>query len=494
MHVLSCSRLRNAFHSATSLLSLALVLTFVVLACSPRASALPAFARKYGLRCSACHESWPMLNYFGQKFKDNGYQLMNDRDAPIWQNPGYWPVTFRITPIWHRVSTGKVPIDTYTLVGGVSTVTGSQIQRITSSGFDLSGLDFHTGGTLEKNFSFYVLPSSNNLAQFHFETVMGRLDNLFGSSWLNVKFGRFELDNLLSEKRILTLTANGGVYQLYHFVPFGDGNAFGQIGENQLGAELMGHSYDDRTRYSIALVSSNAGAESLPYGNSYTTFIAASQAFDAGRAGVQRVGFYAMIGTAPTTWLTQTGPLGTAPFPGANGTGPSAIGNKSFSREGFVGQFYFGQHIDLQVVTQHGQDNAFFGQGFGIGGLSGGLNNTTGTTLPAGSRAPAWNGILLEPHYVYSPQLIFIGRFETMRMSQQADGNICPATCPSNLGNISTYTIGYRYNPFMTSRAGFAWHNEYNWLHTDGTGPPTPTNAFTNINTSELLIGFDFDF
>ena len=44
-----------------------------------------------------------MLNYFGQKFKDNGYQLMNDRDAPIWQNPGYWPVTFRITPIWHRV-------------------------------------------------------------------------------------------------------------------------------------------------------------------------------------------------------------------------------------------------------------------------------------------------------------------------------------------------------------------------------------------------------
>ena len=54
-----------------------------------------------------------MLNYFGQKFKDNGYQLMNDRDAPIWQNPGYWPVTFRMTPLWHRVSTGKVPIDTY---------------------------------------------------------------------------------------------------------------------------------------------------------------------------------------------------------------------------------------------------------------------------------------------------------------------------------------------------------------------------------------------
>jgi hypothetical protein len=82
-----------------------------------------------------------MLNYFGQKFKDNGYQLMNDRDAPIWQNPSYWPVTFRMTPMWHRVSTAKVATD-------------NGIMRISSSGFDLSGLDFHTAGTLEKNFSF----------------------------------------------------------------------------------------------------------------------------------------------------------------------------------------------------------------------------------------------------------------------------------------------------------------------------------------------------
>jgi hypothetical protein len=490
MHVLSRSRLRKVLHSATSLFSLALVLAIVVLTCGEPAKALPAFARKYGLRCSACHESWPMLNYFGQKFKDNGYQIMNDRDAPIWQNPSYWPVTFRITPIWHRVSTGKVPIDVYSSVGGVSTVTGSQIQRITSSGFDLSGLDFHTGGTLEKNVSFYVLPSSNSAASFHFETVMGRLDNLFGSSWLNVKFGRFELDNLLSEKRILTLTANGGVYQLYHFMPQGDGNIYGQIGANQLGMEVMGHSWDDRTRYAISLVSSNAGAEGLPTGNGYTGYFTGSQAFDTGKAGVQRVGFYAMVGVAPTTWLTQGGAL----FAGANGTGPSAIGNKSFSREGFVGQFYFGQHVDLQVVTQHGQDNVWFGQGYGTGAV----NNTTGTVLPAYARAPAWNGVLLEPHYVYSPQLIFIGRFETIRMSQQgtvADAALGVAGNPSNFGNISTYTIGYRYNPFMTNRAGFAWHNEYNWLHQDGTGPANPTTgALTNINTSELLIGFDFDF
>jgi hypothetical protein len=41
----------------------------------------------------------------------------------------------------------------------------------------------------------------------------------------------------------------------------------------------------------------------------------------------------------------------------------------------------------------------------------------------------------------------------------------------------------------MTSRAGFAWHNEYNWLHQDGLSPDG-----TALNATELLMGFDFDF
>jgi hypothetical protein len=498
MRVSSRCHLRNIVQCATSFAAVALVLASVVLTCSQPANALPAFARKYGLRCSACHESWPMLNYFGQKFKDNGYQLMNDRDAPIWQNPGYWPVTFRITPIWHRVSTGKVEVDTYT---GGAPDGGSAITRISTSGFDLSGLDFHTAGTLEKNISFYLLPSSDPTGAFHFEQVFVRFDNIAHSPWLNFKLGRFELDNLLSEKRILTLTGNGGVYQTYHFIPQGDGNIFGQIGDNQLGIEYMGHSVDDRSRISAALVSSSDGNVNLSTGaNSYSGFFAGSQAFDLGRMGVQRVGFYAMVGEAATYYLTSAGvPIG-----------GSGISNKSYSREGFVGQFYFGPHVDLTVVTQHGSDNAWFGQGYGNaiatdgnGGttctgpaLSPGCppNNFPGTTLPVGSQAPSWNGVTFEGHYVYSPQLIFIGRYEAEKMSQQANngpGSLDPVA--SNFGNISTYTVGFRYNPFMTSRAGLAWHNEYNWLHQDGTGPTLGLTS-ANINTSELLMGLDFDF
>src|SRR5256712_581024 len=72
---------------------------------SALATRIPAFARKYGLRCSACHTAWPELNAFGQRFKDNGYQLGNDRDSPIWQAPAYWPIAMRTTPQLHLEST-----------------------------------------------------------------------------------------------------------------------------------------------------------------------------------------------------------------------------------------------------------------------------------------------------------------------------------------------------------------------------------------------------
>jgi hypothetical protein len=450
-------------------LFLAILLSIVGMGNAPSAHALPAFARKYGLRCSACHESWPMLNYFGQKFKDNGYQLMNDRDAPIWQNASYWPITLRMTPFWSRESVNKVPVD--------SAPTGEQ--KITTTGFNLGGLDILTMGTLEKNFSFQLVPSSDETGAFHFEAVNVRFDNLFHSPWMNVKVGKFELDTFISEKRGLTLSGSGGDYQLFHFIPVGDGNIFGQVGDNQLGAEWMGHSENDRTRLSAAVFSSTDGNVDLPYGqNSYSAFFAGSQAFSAGKLGVQRIGGYAMYGVAPTTYLTSGG----IPIPG------SGIGNKTFSRVGFEGLFYLGQHLDFQVFTQHGSDSAWFGACYGdiITGTCdpASQNNTTGV-LPAGARNPTWNGAFVETHYVYSPQLTIFQRSEWIRMSQQAF-----ATNPSSLGDIDNYVVGYRYNPFMTSRAGFAFHNEYSWIRQRGTSPVTATD----LSSNSLLLGFDFDF
>ena len=46
------------------------------------AQALPSFAKKYGYSCASCHNAWPMLNAFGRRFKENGYQVERDEEPP----------------------------------------------------------------------------------------------------------------------------------------------------------------------------------------------------------------------------------------------------------------------------------------------------------------------------------------------------------------------------------------------------------------------------
>jgi hypothetical protein len=472
--------------SVCHLQRLGLVFLLIFLLCPEGAFPIPAFARKYGLPCSACHESWPMLNWFGQQFKDNGYQIGNDRDSPIYQNPGYWPATFRITPFWERNSLDKTQVDGPAGPGGNEAKT-------TVNGFNWSGLDFHTGGTLAKNFSFYVLPSSDEFASFHFESVWARLDNIGGSPWFNIKLGKFELDNLLSEKRILTLTDVSGVYTNYHFQPFSspgvpENYIFG-IGDNQVGLEYLGHSADDRTRVSASLLTASdsplGALPDVPFASAYEGFFTASQAFQAGSLGVQRIGGFAFLGQAPTyyqynlTTTTQVGvdsvtgaPVTSTTTAGIPGTG---TGLKGFQRYGILGIWYI-KNFDITTIFFHSHDSAWLGTNSAA---------IPGAVLPVGAHAPTWNGGLFESHYVFNPQLILINRYELVRMSQQAF-----STNPGNLGNTDVLTFGVRYNPFMNARAGMAYHAEYAIMWQKGASPVT----FTTETTSNLLLGIDFDF
>jgi len=456
---------------------------------SVKVRALPAFARKYGMPCSSCHQGWPMLSPFGQAFKDNGYQMMNERDAPIFQQPAYWPVTFRITPTWHRENENRAQVD------GPAGVSGNEAS-VTTHGFDWSGLDFHTGGTLAKNISFYVLPSSDNTGAFHFETVMARLDNLAGSSWFNLKFGKFELDNLLSEKRILTLSSISGVYTNYHFQPATENNGlnlafplfgFG-IGDNQVGMELMGHSKDDRTRYSASVLSSNDGSPGLPTSRGYDGYFAFSQAFQVGSLGLQRIGAFDYIGQAPTYFQYTNGNNSGIPGNAAFGLPGTGIGNRSFYRAGLIGMFYIKKY-DLTAMYFHSSDDKYLATGTPANAAFG--------TLPTGAQNATWNGALFESHYTYSPQLILIQRVELVRMSQQALPIVAgtpytPGVSVPNasFGNEDVYTFAGRYYPFISSRAGFAFHGEYAFSHQVGTSPVTGQS----LDFSSLLVGFDFAF
>ncbi len=401
------------------------------------ASAIPAFARKYGLRCSACHTAWPELNAFGQRFKDNGYQLGNDRDSPIWQNNAYWPIAMRTTPQIHLESTTNQVTD--------AVLTG---KTITQAGFDLSGVDFLLLGTLYKDITFGLVPTLDADGTTGLEAAFVRFDNLGRSPWANVKVGKFELDNLLSEKRFTWLSANGGFLYAYHYLPVGSANNFG-FGDNQIGAELSGHSLNSYTRYSVSLLTTDDGEPGLPGGKSLDAMFTASRAFAMGSGlGPQRIGVFGYLGHRPTVFDTS----------GGAATAQLWVGN-----------------LELIPLVAHASDAAELG--------------------PGGDK-PAWNSALLEAHYVATPRLMVQGRYELVRMSKQGD----PAF-PKTQGNADAFAVGVRAYPFMFSRDGMAIHGEFAMTKTIGTAPLSgdgsgvdPASPTTVVWSRSLLLAFDFAF
>ena len=87
--------------------------------------------------------------------------------------------------------------------------------------------------------------------------------------------------------------------------------------------------------------------------------------------------------------------------------------------------------------------------------------------------------------YNLNPQFILVGRYELIRMSRQAlDTN------PGNLGDIDAGTVGFRYYPFISSRAGFAFHNEYSVVRQRGVSPLLGRDLTSN----SVFFGLDFIF
>src|SRR5215470_16897601 len=54
---------------------------------TPRASAIPAFSRKYQTSCSTCHSNFPELNDFGIAFKKNGFKFPKDDETFVKEPP-----------------------------------------------------------------------------------------------------------------------------------------------------------------------------------------------------------------------------------------------------------------------------------------------------------------------------------------------------------------------------------------------------------------------
>jgi hypothetical protein len=255
------------------------------------------------------------------------------------------------------------------------------------------------------------------------------------------------------------LTANnvGATYYNYHFRPAGDNNYFSSIGDSQTGVELMGHSSNSYTRYSVSF--------GQPQNDTFDMYANVSQGFELSSLGLQRVGVYTYVGRSPTLSQTDGGAT-------IAGTGKY---DRTFYRAGAYGLWDLGK-FDFSTLYLHGQDDVFLG------------NSVPGNQplkLPPGAASPSWNGGFAEVDYIHGPKLALIGRYELIRMSRQANPSI-----RRDLGDLDAWTVGYRLNLFMNSRAGLAWVQDFSRLRTAGTAPLTGRDT----TTSAFFSGFDLAF
>ncbi len=330
-------------------------------------SSIPAFARKYGFNCNMCHTAFTKLNDFGQRYRDNGYQIPGQE--------GTEKNVFDIAPpLSIRTTTGMTLFNTT-----IDTVKG------TTLGFNLYGLDFLASGVFHKNVSFLLIytPRIDEPAA-DFTGAGGRGDNpaqlatlesanlVFSNlvqDAVNLRIGRFEpAYHLFSSKRSYYMFEPYEVYTLST-----PNNSF-LFDDNQIGIEATGH-LPTGFKYGLGVVNGNGANPDLNAAKD--VYASVSQTFQQGegQSAGQRIGAFGYLG-----WHPQTPGEVLAPTGETNGTNNKTFyrigANGSFNYETFNLGLFFMKGVDDQALNnlQPGTDYSYTG-GFAQLDYAGLMNN-----------------------------------------------------------------------------------------------------------------------
>ncbi len=429
----------------------------LLVAAATRADAFPAFARKYGMSCSACHVGWPIFNPIGQNFRDNGFQFGLGKDDPVALSQDFLPISLRTTVAYQFTRLTNQPSDQ----GPITTRTG---------GVPIPpGIDILTGGTIARDVSFLLVASGfgpDGTASV--ESAWARLDNLGRTGWLNLKIGKFELDEPASAHRNVTLTTGYAVYGAH---PEGTAVPF-DFGENQVGLELDGHSPRSTTRYALSFTSANGG-EGLSKGgwSSPMLYGHVQQAFELPSPIVPwvRVGALGAVGWWPTTFKTLSGE-------NIPGTGSDL---KAYYRAGAEASWMMGHPatpVFFTVAYIYGREKAGLASGTAASGFD---LSTESNSFNGGFAEVDWVPFS-QPRYNATPWLFF-GRYDLVRFRRGA-------------GDVDGGTIGVRRYLGLSPRASAAIHVEGHVDRAKGVGATGADGFPTDVNTQAALAGIDFDF
>jgi hypothetical protein len=431
------------------------------------ASALPLFAKKYHLPCTACHEAFPKLNDVGIAFKDNGYQMGTDQDAPL-SNPVVSPFSLRTTPNFNVQTQTAVPTDQ------------SNSDNISTGTFDLTGLDLLSGGVLSKDISYLLVIAPFLGGEVDMEAAWIRFSNLFDSSWLNIKIGKHELEIPFSQKRAFGLTGSGNSYLVYDYHPGGPANinTF-NLGANQFGLELMGHSQNSRIRYVLDLNNGSMEGSNQAQGKIPNLYGNLSFGFDQENIS-ERVGLFGDYGY----WTTSNKTQGGTPL---SGTGAN---NKAFSRLGTDLMFNFGSSGtplgSLSFQYLYGvDDGSLIGQTICPTLSPPGACPLPVTATAGGSQDAIFHGGTVELHWMPNLKTVLFSHYDWIFNKQQADVSL-----PDDYDNQASFTLGSRYYLVQSQFSMVALHGEWSYFASKKTNLVTGEDQITNT----FFVGVDYAF
>jgi len=264
-----------------------LIFTGLLFILSQTSNAIPAFARKHGFNCNMCHTAFIKLNDFGQRVRDNGYQLPGQEglEKNVFQTA---------PPLAIRTTTGLSIYDT---------------AGHTASGFNIYGFDFLAAGVLHKNISFMLIytpridepaadykgpDNGTNPAQLaSLESANLVFSNIIENA-LNLRIGRFEpAYHAFSSKRSFYILQP---YEIYVFPT--PSNSF-VFDDNQIGIEATGH-FKSGFKYGLGIVNGNgANPDNNTNKDFYLNLFQILGKGDGQSAG-QRVGAFGYFGWQPT--------------------------------------------------------------------------------------------------------------------------------------------------------------------------------------------------
>ena len=157
------------------------------------ASAIPVFARQYGMSCAACHTAFPRLNAFGEQFVENNFRLANWRDIggdikdDLLVMPEYPPLSIRAQGFFQARDAENVDV-----------VTGERTQADTDfqSPYLIKLL---SSAPLSEHISFYfygIFAEKGGNGETLIEDAWFSHDDLFGSG-VAMQLGQFQVSDLM---------------------------------------------------------------------------------------------------------------------------------------------------------------------------------------------------------------------------------------------------------------------------------------------------------